>query len=195
MNSTTDISQTPKQPLWKAKAGSPAFLLAGLLVVLITIAYVGIRPSHLPAGPEIGEPLPDFPVRVNGETDAVFLSDVLMATGCSLLVVVSTQCPVCTRMRVTWPARFMAWTDSLNLTIKPMWLVTEGTQDWEAFIEGFDLTLVEAIFPAEDPDALIDGLGVVGTPTAYVVDAKGNFVYGLLGDRLPPSDAVRHACP
>lgn len=173
--------------------GGGLMLLAGLLVLLL-VAHAMIRPSDLPNGPRVGAPLPDFLVQRSGQSDAVSLRGVLTASGCSLLIVASTKCPTCARMRVTWPSRFTTWADSLYAAITPIWLVSEGASDWQAFVEGFDLAEVEAVFPAEDPSEVIDGLGVIGTPTVYVVDANGNLTYGLIGDRLPSGDVVREAC-
>jgi len=182
-----------KTPIQILAKGGGLMLLAGLLVVFL-VAYLLIRPSDLPTGPRVGEPLPDLPVQRSGQSGDVSLKDVLTASGCSLLIVASTKCPTCARMRVTWPSRFATWADSLDATITPIWLVSEGARDWQAFVEGFELAEVEAVFPAEDPGEAIDRLGVIGTPTVYVVDANGNLTYGLIGDRLPSSDAVTQAC-
>ncbi len=183
---------------------SGGFLSAKVWLCLLGFALVvqfgiwiwgGQRTLPVPSGPRLGAPFPDMRVGVPGHSIEQSLSDLLAsAHGCSLLVVVSTGCVVCKRMRVTWPDRFRAWSESIGVSVRPIWLAEEGSESLKNFTNGYDLGSIDFAFSAGSSDQAFDQLGVIGTPTLYLLDPQAQMVVGVLGDRLPPLDIARAAC-
>ncbi|HLE57550.1 MAG TPA: hypothetical protein VJB15_10740 [Rhodothermia bacterium] len=98
-------------------------------------------------------------------------------------------------MRVTWPARFAAWVDSVGGDVRPLWLSEGGRDALVAFIEGFRLDGIQFAYLARG--RTIHGynvLGVLGTPTLYLVDPGGLVQSGLVGDAFPPINLSRAVC-
>lgn len=153
-------------------------------------------PDALPSGPRPGSPVPALLVRSVGESSTQRLPDLLSAGGtCTLLVIISPTCPTCARMRVTWPARFSAWVDSVGKDVRPLWLSEGGESALLAFTRGYTLGDIDlASLPTGTTMAAYRDLGVLGTPTLYLVDTSGSVVAGLIGDTFPPVDLARRSC-
>ena len=148
--------------------------------------------SPVPDGPTLGRQFPNILVSTLDEQEAP-LQDVLPSDGCTLLVVISTQCGVCAAMRSTWATRFQVWADSLRSPVRPVWLVVEGAESWATFAEGFSLP-VAPVFPTDPPEDTYRTLRVRGTPTFHVVDDRGVLAFTKVGDFLPPVADTRSAC-
>lgn len=116
--------------------------------------------------------------------------------GCDLLVIVSPSCPVSGRMRINWRYRFSAWRDSVGVDIRPIWLGSGTSDEFRAFTTGFPLEGISLThLPVKGTGIAYESLGVIGTPTVYLVDTSGKVEGGVLGDRFPPVDLARRSCP
>lgn len=166
-----------------------------LLVLALTGQFVWIHRRQAPVafdGPVLGQPLANVDLRMDsgGSSDLRHLVDT--RAGCTLLVIVSTGCPVCQRMRYTWPRRFAIWKDSIAPGVQPVWLAPQGIKEQSQFYDGFNYTGIRRGQLLGDSAGTI--LGVIGTPTLYLVDSEGRLRIGVMGDMLPPADSVAHAC-
>ena len=148
-----------------------------------------------PSGPEVGQPLPSAQVTVvNGSSNAT-LRDALTSDGsCSLLVIVSTTCPFCMRMRHTWPRDATIWSDSVGTPVTKVWLAAEDDTTLTEFYSGYDFDDVSLVRITDDPVGTFGRLGIIGTPTTYLLDAAGHLRMGVMGDQFPPVQAGRDAC-
>lgn len=173
-----------------------AWVIASLSILLVyQIAVRDWTPPQL-GGPTPGTLIPDLTVgRAGGGSDVGLRALVSTGLGCSLLVLVSPSCPVCARMRTTWPIRFAKWTDSVGVPVQPIWLSEGGGEAFDAFTSGFTLEGITRTFlrPETSEDAF-RALGVIGTPTLYLVNSEGVVQAGLVGDLFPPVDIARRAC-
>lgn len=176
------------------------FVVFGLGLLLLGQLWYrpGRDETSLPEGLYPGMPVPELDVRRLAGSSQVSLGHLVGdVTACTLLVIVRPLCPTCARMRVTWPSRFAAWADSVAAQIQPVWLSVGGHDALEAFVTGYRLqeagiTLVSV--PEGFTSATYDALGVLGTPTLYLVRPDGTVVAGLIGDRLPPVALAAEAC-
>jgi hypothetical protein len=98
-------------------------------------------------------------------------------------------------MRVTWPDRFTIWTDSVGSDVRPLWLSEGGRAALRDFIAGFAMDEIDfAYVPLGGTREAYRLLGVLGTPTLYLVDREGIVRAGFLGDAFPPVDLSRSVC-
>ena len=98
-------------------------------------------------------------------------------------------------MRTTWPDRFANWADSVGAEIRPIWLSEGGRDAFHAFTSGFPLDEITLTYLLRGTTAhAYSVLGVLGTPTLYLVDSAGVVQAGMLGNSLPPVDLTRSAC-
>jgi len=180
-------------------ANATGRLLLGCLSLLLLgqVALWTVRRSEPPPeGPLVGELLPDVRVSPLGTDHDGPLSQILVRSRECSLVLISTSCPVCSRMRVDWPERFADWATGTHARIETIWLSEEGEGELALFVDGHDLAGVDHVLHAVGEERqLFRRLGMIGTPTVYLVDAEGRYRYGLLGDRFPPLDVVETACP
>ena len=172
------------------------WVIASLSVLLVFQIAVREWDPPQPSGPLPGTLIPDLTVgRSDGEPDVGLRDLVSSGRGCSLLVLVSPACPVCARMRTTWPARFAKWADTVGAAVRPIWLSEGGEEAFGAFTSGFSMEGITRTFlrPGTSEKAF-RALGVIGTPTIYLVDSEGVVQAGLVGDLLPPVDVAQRAC-
>ena len=182
---------------FKAILSSKRFITVVFLTLVIQmLVWEGHRMQPLPVGPAAGSPVPDLTVGTFDGPSDQGLRDLVSAHGdCTLLVIVSPTCPTCARMRVTWPNRFAAWADSVGSEVRPLWLGEGGKDEFLEFTREFILEGVELAFlPAGTTAHAYRVLGVLGTPTLYLVDSAGTVQAGLLGDVFPPVAIGRSAC-
>ena len=177
-------------------------LSAAVIVGLCgTVGYAGgmwlagRTPPTPPTGPVMGELLP--PVTVVVDTDSTTSLNHLLTsstTSCSLLVLISTRCSFCIRMRGTWPQRADAWSDSVGVPVMNIWLAGEEVGALREFYFGYDFEGVVLGRIPKDPARALERLGVFGTPTTYLLDAEGRLRMGMIGDTLPPLNKGREVC-
>lgn len=166
--------------------------LVGGLILQASLALVPKHPPR-PTGPSLGSPLPAFEaVTLRGDT--VSLPELVSGDKCSLLVVASTYCIWCQRMRATWGADLEQWRRDVGVDeIRAFWLFREGPPDVSGFWR-------DTSFPGAWPLSMVDpaetwrDLGILGTPTTYLLGAGGSLAFGTMGDRLPPSDEAERLC-
>lgn len=172
--------------------------LAALAAVLAVQLFLwqGRRQPSLPLGPSPGDPVPELSVGTFASEGVTSLPTFLATDkGCDVLVIVSPTCPTCARMRTTWPRRFAVWADSVGHVARPVWLGSGGHDEFRRFTMGFSMPGVDfAYIPIGSTGTAYRLLGVIGTPTVYLVDRKGIVRGGWLGDVLPPPDLARAVC-
>jgi hypothetical protein len=175
-----------------------ATLLVGLTALLLGQVWLvsnkrGVTLDDL-HGPPNDSLLPSFRVTQLGVRDQQDLRAVLTRDGrCGFVVFMEVTCPVCSRMRYSWPREHGALADSVGQPINVVWLFADKADAVQKFIEGFrhqDITVALV----DDAASVIRRLGIVGTPVTYLVDAAGRKRVGLAGDRLPPSDVAARVC-
>lgn len=167
--------------------------VVALLVALTgQFAWVEWQRRPLPfKGPVVGRALDNVDLQIEGaRSDLRRLVE--RPGGCTLLVIVSTTCPVCQRMRYSWPRRFAIWRDSISSSMQAVWLAPQEAAEQSTFYEGFNYKGIRR-------GQLLSGtggkkLGVIGTPTAYLLDSSGRLRIGILGDILPPADSAARVC-
>lgn len=182
------------------------FRLVRSLLIIATIAgcsvlgfglvtwWTNLVPS-LPAGPAVGELLPETRVTLVNSDSIFYLNDAIVTEdSCALLVVISTTCPFCLRMRDSWMRNVEHWSDSVGVTVTKLWLAGEDDATLLDFYSGFDFEGVQLLRVAEDPARALGRLGLIGTPTTYLVDGQGHLRMGIMGDFLPPIERGREVC-
>ena len=170
-------------------------LLTVLLVIQITL-WAGRQGASGPSGPVPGSPFPRIAAGSLTDPSRSELWDSFSkASGCVLLVYVSPTCGACARMRVTWPGRFGAWADSVPGRVRAVWLSEVGEVESREFVGGFSLDGIEILhlFPESAKEASRD-LGIVGTPTTFLIDSDGVFLVGMMGDVFPPIGVAQETC-
>lgn len=170
--------------------------LSSVFAVQVAI-WAGRRSAFPPRGLEVGKPLPLVELELLTTPGQTSLNDIIDdAASCHLLVLVSTSCPICRRMRVTWPSKLKAWQDSLDQPVTTVWLSEEQREALDVFISGYALETAVDIFAsnAGRPTQFFEELGLIGTPTLYLLDRQGLLRYGIAGDHLPPAARVDEAC-
>lgn len=146
-------------------------------------------------GPTIGEPLPATTVAVLNTDDVVSLQDLLAAEeACALLVLITTDCPFCLRMRETWTRNAAVWSDSVGSHVSKIWLAGDDLSSLNEFYGGYDFEGVTLARLDDDPARALGRLGVFGTPTTYLLDRGGLLRMGVMGERLPPAEVGREVC-
>lgn len=173
-------------------------LLPGLLLALLAAQLVfrqwQLRPLPL-TGPITGQALPPTHVRLLAEIKSQDLTELLTDTGsCSLLVIISSACPVCQRMRITWPRQYRAWADSIGAPMRAVWLSADSLEVLRTFYSGYDFRGIELARITTEPRAAMRRLGIYGTPTTYLIDRDGRLRIGVAGDQLPPTTSARTFC-
>lgn len=170
---------------------------SGILVGLLVWQVVA-RPwqGELPrVGPSLGQPLPlDVRVSLAADGSVSSLRQVMSGEGhrCALLVAISTYCFFCQRMRYTWRSRYADWQKTVGHPVKAVWISLQDSATLAAF--SADALLDEVTLVRTDDFSTFEGLGVIGTPTTYLVDQVGRLRIGVAGDQLPPVDSGRTAC-
>lgn len=181
---------------------SRSLLSAAIIVGLCgTVGYAGgmwwagRTPPTSPTGPVMGELLPPVTVAVDADS-TTSLNHLLTSstTSCALLVLISTRCSFCLRMRGTWPQRADAWSDSVGMPVMNIWLAGEEESALREFYSGYDFGGVVLGRIPEDPSGAFERLGVFGTPITYLLDAEGRLRMGAMGDTLPPVNKGREVC-
>lgn len=143
----------------------------------------------------IGGPLPSSSVSEVGSAAVGELHHYLTADStCTLLTIISTTCGICQRMRGSWPAASRRWVDSVGAPIKLVWLGGEDHQTLLDFYSGFAFAGVRKLKVNEDPVGTFRRLGVIGTPTTYLLDGSGQLIQGIIGNRRPPVRLARDSC-
>lgn len=172
--------------------GLTVLLLAALATQLVF--WEGRVNPPLPSGPLPGEPLPPIAVRNLGDTVPRKLDDMLVGGGCALLVFVSPTCRTCLRMRRTWPGDFLAWQAAVGVSVRAVWLSDGSPEQATAFLTARILPAELAYVIEEHAAFAYRDLGVLGTPTSYLVDASGLVLGGIIGDVLPPTELTQRHC-
>jgi len=168
--------------------------LLGLGLGVILVAWTLNLGGRLPEGPAKGTHLPPIPVEhLDGGTE-VPLSTVLRSETCALLVIVSTTCPVCSRMKVSWQSKVVEWSQAGGFDITTVWLSEEPAADFSAFLSDAGRPADLHISRAGSYVEFVRSLGVVGTPTLYLLDRQGRVQFGIAGDLLPPEAEAVRAC-
>jgi hypothetical protein len=171
--------------------------VAGGLIILgaAQLAAIGWarRPPEL-AGPTRGQPLPDVGAVVIADGSPIAFRQLFTGQSCTLLVLISPGCAACRRMRDSWAARLRAWTDTIGAPMRAIWLTASDSATARAFTLGYDLSGIVLARAIDDPERVGRRLGVIGTPTSYLLDRTGTLRLGILGDTLPPAHMARAAC-
>lgn len=176
-------------------SGWPGLGLLSCLLLVQLALWGGRPPPTLLHGPMRGDPIPSVPVAYLSNHVPKGLRDVIVETGrCTLLAIVDPGCGVCSRMRTTWPPRYRIWADSVGVPIEAIWLSQGNADAFEMFMEGYRSSDVQLAYNVGSPEDLVADLGVVGTPTLYLVDKSGTVRLGVLGDLLPPVSIAREGC-
>lgn len=167
-------------------------LLTAAVIQLGALRWLRTRPL---TGPVTGEVLPaSVTVSLNSIHEQQ-LTDLLTSRGtCSLLVIVSTHCYFCRQMRGTWPQQAREWADSVGVPVHSVWLSGEDEETLNTFYEGYDFSGVTLARLPSRPARTLQRLGLVGTPTSYLLDRQGRLRLGVLGDRFPPVPQGQRAC-
>lgn len=175
----------------------------GRLVTIVLIAACAAQAVALAArrgpialhGPTVGRPLPNFGLVSLDEGRPQSWTSAIPTRECTLLVVISPTCAACRLMRDTWNARLAPWLDSVAAPVSAVWLIGADDTSAHAFMAGYNVaprTIVARI--TTDIQAAGRSLGIVGTPTYYLLDRAGRLRVGVLGDEFPPADSARRAC-
>jgi len=116
---------------------------------------------------------------------------------CIFVPVMATSCPFCSRMRHTWDAEYDAWREGTTADLQVVWLFPEPRERVESWTEGRswdDVTVMTLPGRRGERTAILRRLGVIGTPTSYLVSGTGEVLMGIAGPRLPPPDLVSERC-
>lgn len=173
-------------------------IIAGVLIAACAAQIAAFAATRGPIalhGPTVGRPLPDFGLVAIGQHPAQSWPSVVNPHECTLLVVISPTCAACRLMRDTWSARLSSWLDSVATRVQPVWLIGGDDSSASEFLSGYDVaprTLVARI--ATDAPTAGRALGILGTPTYYLLDREARLRVGVLGDEFPPADSARRAC-
>jgi len=111
---------------------------------------------------------------------------------CALVVVASTYCGICQRMRYTWHSAFRAIADSLDVKMTAIWLFPQDSESVAQFTGKGIWDGIHVVRFAEPDD--VYRLGVIGTPLTYLLDSHGLLRLGVFGDQLPPRDSLVAHC-
>ena len=148
-----------------------------------------------PSGPTVGEALPATQVSLLNGDSILYLNEAVTSEGsCALLVMISTTCPFCLRMRDSWTRQATQWADSLDVSVTKLWLGGEEAETLAGFYSGYDFDGVTLLRVADDPARSLGQLGLIGTPTTYLLDSHARLRMGVMGDLLPPIEAGRQVC-
>lgn len=169
-------------------------VLASLLLTQLFLIGTGARNSPL-TGPLPGEKPPAVDVIELTSGSLMSLDRLLLQHGgCSLLVIVSTECGACEILRDEWQNRVAIWLDSVGSPIQSLWLSTQDRTRFTAFVEGANLEGVTLLSPQGAGSREMSQLGVIGTPLSYLIDEGGFVRLGVLGSRFPPVEATKEIC-
>ncbi len=170
------------------------FALGTLMAVQLVLLHEGrsVGPVY---GPVRDEVFPTIPIAFLDERQELALRDVVSRnTGCTLLVIMDVDCAVCQRMRMEWPQRFQSWADSLRISIQAIWLVAEPEEVTIQFFGNYGAERVHRGRVVADFNTALSVLGVIGTPTQYLIDHKGVLRLGIAGDQLPSQGEAERIC-
>jgi hypothetical protein len=177
---------------------SRAVALVGAVIVTVVLQLTLLRwrGNSPPAKrPVIGERLPDLTVEsLYGNYSSPLILAATEFADCAVVVVVATHCKVCQRMRVTWPSRFLNLRVSTKSNIAALWISAQPKDSLRSFLSDLAFGELRAGMVKSNDALALHRLGVVGTPTSYLIDRNGTLRAGLLGDQLPPADSVVAAC-
>jgi hypothetical protein len=173
-------------------------LIASVLIAACAVQVVALAASRGPIalqGPTVGRPLPDFGLVAIGHDHPRSWPSIIAQRKCTLLVVISPTCAACRLMRDTWSARLSPWLDSVAAPVRPVWLIGSDDTSARAFVAGYDLARTTIVaWMTSDVTEAGRTLGIIGTPTYYLLDREGRLRVGVLGDEFPPADSARRAC-
>ena len=145
-------------------------------------------------GPVTDTLFPTTSIQSVYDTTTFALRDLLLRpSGCSIVVFANVNCGVCRRTRYTWLERFSTWVDSTGAVVHPIWLFNNEPSQVIEFVDGFDFGGIQ-LGLLLDKTSPLDLFGVIGTPSAYIVDGAGRMRLGVAGDRLPPPHVVEQLC-
>lgn len=97
-------------------------------------------------------------------------------------------------MRESWKRDVSHWSDSVGVAATTLWLGGEDDATLSEFYAGYDFEDVMLLRVADDPARTLGRLGLIGTPTTYLMDSQGRLRMGVMGDLLPPVEAGREVC-
>lgn len=169
--------------------------LAGSLVAQVSSQLANTKDGDKPQGPAYGEELPDVSLRLfrSGE-----LASILRLPGrgdrCLLVVLASTSCPACARMRSDWEERLESWTHAANVRVWPVWLFASDVREVDRFFADHALSRIQVAVIDRDQKAVLRRFGAFGTPTLLLYDRNNRYVAGGLGDSFPPPGLVQGQC-
>ena len=168
-------------------------LVGGLVILLVVqVSYKWPQPGPPSSGPALGKTaVAEVTVVSNNQQPRSLLSLVPRAS-CAVVVVASTYCAVCARMRYVWRQRLASVASARNVGIAAVWLFSQDSTEVGKFTEQGDWKhIIVARLPSPD---VLEEIGIIGTPTTYLLDRHGKLRLGLLGDQLPPADSLVSAC-
>jgi hypothetical protein len=168
------------------------FLILGLLFQVGALKRKG--PPQV-SGPQIGDTLPTIELRAILDGELFFLKEAFRNYDpCGLLVVFSSSCVACDRLRVTWNDRYRSWVDSVGVPIPVVWASGENEPVLRKFLDGTDLVGVRVARLLGGSANTARALGVVGMPQAILIDSEGQFQSSALGRGLPSAERTRDVC-
>jgi hypothetical protein len=97
-------------------------------------------------------------------------------------------------MRYWWAATAREWSTQVGAPISLLWIADEDERTIRAFVAGFDFDGITVGSFTDSRRNAFQLLGVFGTPTSYLLDARGVLRFGMMGDRFPPIADARAAC-
>jgi hypothetical protein len=169
-------------------------LLAGAVLVVLQVAVL-TRPlyrSQPPSGPSRSSVIV-LPQSVEDRQRAKW--DTLQEhESCLLLVFVSSTCPICRHMRISWYARWRIWEDSLSARVPTAWLFAESERTTREFFPDSMMIGIRRLRQIHSGDGSWNRLGVYGTPTIYLLDRQRRLRYGVVGASLPPATVTDAVC-
>ncbi len=169
-----------------------SLICVGVILLFAQLGVIAFRrlDERTPKGPRVGALLPDHSVRrLSGERLAFRAT---LSGGCHLVVFISTTCPVCKDMRMTWWNKFVSWRDSLNIAIEPLWVFWEPEELVNGFFQG--IYRVPTVLLLGNHRKAIAKFGVFGTPLSYLVDGNQRLQAGVVGNRFPELTKYLGAC-
>lgn len=163
-------------------------LLAGQ-VFLLRRSQARLRISDL----DVDQRFPALRVAVVDRTAIRLLASTTVGE-CTLVVAISADCAVCQEARRTWAKRYRAWLDSAGVPVRPVWLAFSDSLGSSSFFAGFDFRGIGTFRVSDAPKVAAATLGLLATPTNYLLDRRGSIRAILLGDVLPSLRQARAVC-
>jgi hypothetical protein len=112
-------------------------------------------------------------------------------TGCSVIVVTSTQCGVSRALAVRWRDELSQ--SSRGIQIDTKWLVADSSSKSDRFVNTMkDVGKFELV--ADNSEELLSRLGVIGTPVTFVVDFERGRYLPIQGNFIPSHAQLIETC-